>query len=90
MNILYKTDNKSDTKTIRQSKRLGSAEKPRLDEAMPVINFIKQIEVKESEEKNIVQSEIKEVSTIAAHNDHLKDPDEKEKILDDFNDIDEW
>lgn len=42
MNILYKTDNKSDTKTIRQSKRLGSAEKPRLDEAMPVINFIKQ------------------------------------------------
>lgn len=54
------------------------------------INFIKQIEVKEPEEKNIVQSEIKEVSTIAAHNDHLKDPDEKEKILDDFNDIDEW
>ncbi len=56
----------------------------------PRIKFVKQIEVKESEEKNIVQSEIKEVSTIAAHNDHLKDPDEKEKILDDFNDIDEW
>ena len=56
----------------------------------PRIKFVKQKKVKESEEKSIVESEIKEVSTIAAHNDHLKDPDEKEKILDDFNDIDEW
>lgn len=54
------------------------------------INFIKQIEVKESEEKSIVESEIKEVSTIAAHNDHLKDPDEKENIQTDLDEMDNW
>lgn len=30
------------------------------------------------------------VVSLAAHNDHLDDPDEKEKILEDFNDMDEW
>lgn len=30
------------------------------------------------------------VVSLAAHNDHLYDPDEKEKILEDFNDMDEW
>ena len=42
MNILYKTNNDACTKTIQQSKRLDSAEKPRLDEEIPEINFIKQ------------------------------------------------
>lgn len=32
----------------------------------------------------------KKVVSLAAHNDHLDDPDEKEKILEDFNDMDEW
>ncbi|MCK0526296.1 hypothetical protein [Anaerobiospirillum sp. NML120449] len=43
MNILYKTNNDACTKTIQQSKRLDSAEKPRLDETIPEINFINQI-----------------------------------------------
>ena len=30
------------------------------------------------------------VVSLAAHNDHLDDPDEKEKILDDFNNMDKW
>lgn len=30
------------------------------------------------------------VVSLAAHNDHLNDPDEKEKILEDFDDMDEW
>lgn len=56
----------------------------------PRIKFEKQIEVKESKEKSIVESEIKEVSTIAAHNDHLKDPDEKENIQTDLDEMDNW
>lgn len=30
------------------------------------------------------------VVSLAAHNDHLDDPDEKEKILEDFDDMDKW
>ena len=56
----------------------------------PRIKFEKQIEVKESEGKSIVESEIKEVSTMAAHNDYLDNPYEKEKLVKDLNDIDKW
>ena len=31
-----------------------------------------------------------EVVSLAAHNDHLDDPDEKDKIIEDFNDMDKW
>lgn len=30
------------------------------------------------------------VVTLAAHNDHLNDADEKEKIMEDFDDMDKW
>lgn len=30
------------------------------------------------------------VVTLAAHNDHLNDTDEKEKIMEDFDDMDKW
>ncbi len=56
----------------------------------PRIKFVKQKEVKESEEKNIVESEIKEVSTIAAHNDYLDEPGEKENIQSDLDEMDSW